>query len=74
MIEDGDAVGHRERFALIMGHEDKGETERTLKRPELALHRLAQLEIERSQRLVEKQHFLTHDASVRKSDLPLLSA
>ena len=72
MIENRNSIGHRERFALIMGDEDKGKAERTLKRLELALHRLAQLEIERSQRLVEKQHFRTQDKSARKSDpLPL---
>src|SRR5260221_576395 len=63
---------HRERFPLVVGDEDKGKPERTLKRPELALHRLAQLEIERSQRLVEQQHFRTQNERARKSDpLPL---
>ena len=27
VIEDSDAVGHRQRFALVMGNEDKGEAE-----------------------------------------------
>jgi hypothetical protein len=74
MIENRDSIGHRERFPLIMGDEDKGKAERTLKRPELALHRLAQLEIERSQWLVEQQDFRTQDKGARKSDSLPLSA
>ena len=55
MVEHGDAVGHRQRFALIVGDEDKGEAERALQALQLALHLLAQLEIERAERLVEQQ-------------------
>src|ERR1700722_1150312 len=72
MIENRNSIGHRERFPLIMGDEDKGKAERTLKRPELALHRLAQLEIESSERLVKQEHFRTQDESARKGHpLPL---
>ena len=72
VIEDGDAIGHRQRFALIVGDEDKGEAERALQGLQLALHRLAQLQVERSQRLVEQQHFRAQDERARKGHaLPL---
>jgi hypothetical protein len=56
VAEDGDAVGHRQSLALIMGDENEGDAERLLQRLEFLLHLLAQLEVERAQRLVEEQH------------------
>ena len=42
LVEHGDAVGHRQRLALVVRHEGEGDAERALQRLELALHGLAQ--------------------------------
>ena len=51
----GDAVAHRERLALVVGDEDERDPDLALDPLELELHRLAQLEVERGERLVEQQ-------------------
>ena len=56
VVEDGDAVGHRQRLALVVGDEDEGDAELALQRLQLDLHLLAELEVERAERLVEQQH------------------
>ena len=56
VIEDGDAIGHRQRLALVVGDEDEGDAELFLQRLQLFLHLLSELEIERAERLVEQQH------------------
>ena len=56
VVEDGDAVGHRQRLALVVGDEDEGDAERFLQGLQLLLHVLAQLQVERAERLVEQQH------------------
>ena len=49
------AVAHRERFLLVVGHVDEGDADLALERLELELHLLAELEVERAQRLVEEE-------------------
>ena len=56
MVEHRDAVSHGKRFTLIVGHEHEGEAEALVQAAQLLLHVLAQLEIERAERLVEQQH------------------
>ena len=56
VVENGDAIGHRQRFALVVGDEDEGDAELLLQRLQLLLHLLAELEVERAERLVEQQH------------------
>ena len=51
----GDAVAHRQRLALVVGDEDERDVDLALDALELDLHRLAQLEVEGGQRLVEEQ-------------------
>ena len=51
-----DAVGHRQRLVLVVGDEDERDADLALNALELDLHRLAQLEVERRERLVEQQH------------------
>ena len=55
-VEDGDAIGHRQRFALVVGDEDEGDAELLLQRLQLLLHLFSELEVERAERLVEQQH------------------
>ena len=50
VIEYGDAVAHRQRLALVVGHIDEGDADLALDRLQFHLHLLAQLEIERPER------------------------
>ncbi len=59
VIENGDAIGHRKRLALIVGDKDEGDAELFLQRLQLLLHLLSEFEIERAERLVEEQHLGT---------------
>ncbi len=56
MVENRDPVGHRQRLALVVGDEDESDAERAAAGLQLLLHLLAQLQVERAQRLVEQQH------------------
>ena len=60
-VHDGDAVGHRHRLLLVVRDHDEGDADVALDPLELDLHRLAQLEVERAERLVEQQHLRLHD-------------
>src|SRR5690349_376369 len=55
-VEDQDAVGEGHRLFLIMGHEHESRTDSPLDKSELGLKALAQLQIQRTQWLVEQQH------------------
>ena len=70
---DGDPVRHGQCLFLIMRHVDEGDADRLLQSLQLALHLLAQLEIERAQRLVEQQHGRVIDQGPGQRD-PLLLA
>ena len=67
VVEHRDAVGHRQRLALVVRHEDEGDAERLLQRLELLLHLLAQLQVQRAERLVEQQHLRPVDTIARAS-------
>ena len=54
-VEDRDPVRHRQRFFLVVRDEDERDPDLALQLLELDLHLLAQLEVERTQRLVEQQ-------------------
>ena len=53
---DRDPVAHAHRLFLVVGDEDEGDAELGLEQLELDLHLLAELAIERAERLVEQQH------------------
>ena len=55
LVHHGDAVGHDQRLFLVVGDEDRGQAEPALQAAHLELHRLAQLAVERAERLVEQQ-------------------
>ena len=57
-----------------MGDEDEGEAERALQGLQLALHRLAQLQVERAERLVEQQHLRAQDQRARQRHALALAA
>ena len=55
VVHHGDAIGHRHRLLLVVGHVDERDADLALDALELDLHLLAQLEVERAERLVEEQ-------------------
>ena len=66
-----DPVAHRERLFLIVGHEDEGDADLALDALQLELHGLAELEVQRAERLVEQQGARIVHESPRERD-PLL--
>jgi hypothetical protein len=54
-VEDADPVAHRQRFVLIVRDEQERDADLPLQRLQLGLHLLAQLQVERAERLVEQQ-------------------
>src|SRR5579871_489330 len=60
LVHDGDAVRHRERFALVMRNVDEGDADALLDFAQLVAHMLAQLEVQRRQGLVEQEDFGLH--------------
>ncbi len=71
-IHHGQPVAHGERFLLVVGDIDEGGAELAVQRLELELHRLAELEIERAERLIEQQDLGTqHQRAGQCHPLPL---
>ena len=69
-----DAVGQRQRLALVMGDEDRGDAEPALDFLDLDLHRGAQILVERGERLVEQQHLGLDHQRARQRHALLLAA
>ena len=74
LVHDRDAVRQRQRLGLIVGHVDEGDADFLLQIDELDLHFLAQLGVERRERLVEEQHRWMRDQRATESDALLLAA
>jgi hypothetical protein len=55
-----DAIRHGHGLALVVGDQDGGDAEPLLEQPQLDLHRLAQLGVERGERLVQQQQLRLH--------------
>ena len=55
VVHDRDPVRHGQRLALVMRHIHEGDADLALNPLQLHLHRLAQLEVERAQRLIQQQ-------------------
>ena len=72
LTHDGDAVGHGQRLLLVVGHEQERHAELLMEALELHLHPLPELEIERTQRLVEQEHVRPVDDGPRERDALLL--
>ena len=72
LVEDGDAVGQRHRLLLVVGDVDEGRADLAVDLRQLDLEALAQLEVERAERLVEQQHRRPLDERARhRHALPL---
>ena len=74
VAHDGDAIRHRHRLLLVVGDEDEGDPDLALDPLQLHLHLLAQLQVERAERLVEEQHLGVVDERARERDALLLPA
>ena len=74
LVEDGQPVAHRERLLLVVGHVDERDADLLLDRLELDLHLLAELEVERPERLVEQQHARAVDERPGERDALALAA
>ena len=74
LVEDGQPVAHRERLLLVVGHVDERDADLLLDRLELDLHLLAELEVERAERLVEEQHARPVDERAGERDALALAA
>src|SRR5262249_19902913 len=69
-----DAVRHGERLTLVVGDIDRGDPDLALELLELELHAIAELLVERAQRLVEEEHGRTRDESPGEGHPLLLPA
>ena len=71
-VEDRQAVAHRERLLLVVGHVDERDAHLRLDRLELDLHLLAQLQVEGAERLVQQQDaWAVHQRARQRDPLPL---
>src|ERR1044072_164229 len=68
IVEHGDPVAHTQRLVLVVGDVDEGQADLGLNRLQLGLHLLAQLQVERTERLVEQQHPGAIEDSPRPGD------
>ena len=73
-VHDRDRVRHRQRLLLVVGHVDERDPDLALDVLQLELHRLAQLQVERAERLVEQQHRGQVDERARERDALALAA
>ncbi len=73
-VEHGQPVAHRERLLLVVRDVDERDADRLLDVLELDLHLLAQLEVERAERLVQQQHAGPVDERAGERDALALSA
>ena len=73
-VHDRDPVGHRERLFLVVRDVDEGRAELVLDALQLELHLLAQLHVERSERLVEQERRRPVDERAGERDPLLLAA
>ncbi len=73
-VHHRDAVRQRERLGLRVGDEHERDADVALQADQLDLHLLAQLRVERAERLVEQQQARPVDESARERDPLLLAA
>ena len=73
-VHHRDPVAHRERLLLVVRHVDERSPELVLDPLQLELHVLAQLHVQRTERLVEQQRGRAVDERPRERDPLLLAA
>ena len=71
VVDYGDAIGHDQGLALVVGYIDEGDTELLVQPLDFELQFLAQLLVERAQRLVHQQDAWPEDDRTCKRN-PLL--
>ena len=74
LIHHGDAVGHRHRLFLVVGHVYGRDRQALLQVANFLAHLHAQARVEVGQRLVEQQHARPDDDRARERDALLLAA
>ena len=74
VLHDDDDVAHGQGLLLVVGHVHERDPDLLLEGLELELHLLAQLEVQRAQRLVEEQHGGVVDQRPGQRDALLLAA
>ena len=74
VVEHGEAVGHRQRFVLVVGDEDEGDAKALLQGFQLVLHGLAEFEVERTEGFIQQQDFGFIDQSAGEGDALALAA
>ena len=74
VVEDREPVAQRQGLVLVVGDDDEGDADLALNRLELHLHLLAQLEVERAERLVEQQDLRAADQGAGQGDALALAA
>ncbi len=73
-VHDREAIRHGERLALVVGDVDEGHVDLALEALQHQLHRLAQLQVERAERLVEQHHLRARHERPRDGDALALAA
>ena len=73
-VHHRDPVAHRQRLLLVVGHVDERDPDLDLDALELDLEPLAELEVERPERLVEEEHVRPVHERPGERDALLLAA
>ena len=73
LVHHGKAVAHGQRLLLIVGDVDERDAHVLVERAEFDLQRLAQLRVERAERLVEQQDLRAQHQRPGESDALLLA-
>ena len=68
------SIGHGQRLLLVVGDDHEGDADLVLQAHQLELHLLAQLLVERRERLVEQQHLGPLDQGAGQRDALALAA
>src|SRR6516162_9869713 len=74
VAEHGDAIGHRHGLGLVVRDVDHRDADLAMDALDLDLHLLAQVLVERAQRLVEQKHIRIEQEAARERDPLLLAA
>ncbi len=73
-MKHGDPIGHRQRLGLVVRHVDDRHAEALVQAADLELHLLAQLLVERAERLVHQDQLRLEHQRARQRDALLLAA
>ena len=73
-VKHRDAIRHRERLGLVVGDVDHGHAEPLVQPPDLELHLLAQLLVQRPERLVHQDQLRLEHQRAGHRDALLLAA